>query len=94
MDIWTIVAYGLAVVFPMAVVAALRAKAVKWGQNWLDTGRFAVVAVWVLAFSELLIAGRFEALNNAADFVELLKTASTVAAAAVGTHTAGKTISG
>ncbi len=92
MDLWTVVGYVLAVVFPMTAVAVVRAKAVKWGQDWLETGRFAVVAVWVLAFVEMLIAGRFEAFNSAAAFTELLKTASAVAAAAVGTHTAGKTL--
>ena len=91
MEIWQIVLYIVGFLFNLAIVASLRAKAYAWGKNWLASGRFAVAAVFVLAFLELLVTGRFEALQNADAFVKLVQDAWLMAGAAVGTHTVAKT---
>ncbi len=92
MDIWTIIAYVLGILFNIGIVAAFRSKAIDKGREFLSSGRFAVVAVFLLCFVELLITGRFEALQNATAFLELIQQAATMTMATVGTHTAGKTI--
>ena len=91
---WEIIRYVLAILFPIAGVAVLRSKAYDWGQNWLATGRFAIVGVYVIAFVFLLVTGRFEALQDPQQLTELLKQAWIIAGGAIGTHTVAKTLKG
>lgn len=91
MDIWQILGYVVAVVFNIGVVVAIRAKAWDAGRKFLASGRFALIAVYVLCVLELLVVGRFDALQDAALLVKLLQDAWVLAGAAVGTHAAAKT---
>jgi len=89
---WEIIGYTVGVLFNLAVVAGIRAKAYDAGTEWLQSGRFAVVAVFVLAFLELLVTGRFEALRDARTFADLIQQAWVLAGGSVGVHAVGKTV--
>jgi len=88
---WQIINYIAAAIFNIGIVAGVRARAQAAGKAFLSSGRFAWIAVFILCFLELLVAGRFEALNNASAFVNLLKEASAATMAILGVHSAGKT---
>lgn len=88
---WTVIGYIVGALFNIGVVAALRSKAANAGKQFLQSGRFAMVAVFTLCFVELLITGRFAALENSTAFVALLKQASVMTTATLGAHTASKT---
>lgn len=89
---WEIIAYVFGIVFNLAAVAAVRAKGVDSGRRWLQSGRFAVVAVFILAFLELLVVGHFEALQDPRQFAELIQQAWILAGGSVGVHAVGKTV--
>jgi hypothetical protein len=87
----TIVGYVVAVLFNIGAVAGLRSRAATKGKAFLSSGRFAFIAVYLLCFVELLITGRFGALENSAALIDLIQQASVMATAAVGTHSVAKT---
>lgn len=91
MDIWTIVVYIVGILFNIGAVITVREAAYRKGKDFLSSGRFAVIAVFILCLLELLVVGRFEALNDAKAFVDLLNQAWIMAGATIGTHTAGIT---
>ena len=87
----TIVGYVVAVLFNIGAVAGLRSRAATKGKAFLSSGRFAFIAVYLLCFVELLITGRFGALENSTALIDLIQQASVMATAAVGTHSVAKT---
>ena len=91
MDIWFIITYVIGVLFNIGAVSVIRLQAISKGQAFLSSGRFAVIAVYVLCFIELLVTGRFEALQDPQKFIILLQTTSTMAIATLGTHIVGRT---
>lgn len=91
MDIWAILGYVLAVVLNIGAVGAIRLKAYEKGKQFLASGRFAMIAVFVLCFLELLITGRFEALQDPQALIGLIERAWALAAATFGGHAVLKT---
>ena len=87
MDIWIIVQYVLFFVFNIAVVAKVRTSAEVAGKKFLSSGSFAVIAVWILCFLQMLVVGKFEALQDIDKFVALLQQASTLAMSTCGMNT-------
>jgi hypothetical protein len=90
---WQIVGFIIGVIFNIAVVAKIRSGAVEKGQAFLASGRGAMVLVFVLCLVEQLVTGKFEALQNADAFLQLLNSAWIMAGAAVGAHTVYRTAS-
>lgn len=91
MNGWVLLAYGLAVVFNIGIVGAIRLKAYKGGVAWLTSGRFATVAVFLLCFGQSLVIGRFEALQDPQTLADIIQRACELTMATVGTHTVAKT---
>lgn len=91
MDITMILSYLVAVLFNIWLVAKVRTKAYEAGRTFLASGRFAVFLVFGLCFLELLVTGRFEALQDPLQFTDLMQRAWLMAGGAVGTHIIGKT---
>jgi len=92
MDWWQILGYILGIFFNMGLVASFRLKAYDVGKGWLQSGRFAVAAVFALAVVELLVTGQFEALKDSAAFLDLLNKAWIMAAGSIGAQTTVKGI--
>ena len=86
-----VVGYIVGIVFNISVVAGIRSKFSDSGKRFLTSGRFAFGAVYLLCFLELLVTGKFVALDSAAAFVSLIQSAAVMATAAAGAHGAAKT---
>ena len=91
MDAWQIVLYVIGIIFNIGAVAAVREKGYQKCNEFLQSGRLAVVLVFLLCFLELLVTGKFEAFKDADKLIALLQQASTMTMATVGTHAVGKT---
>lgn len=91
MDIWTIITYVLAALFNIGVVSKARSAAFNAGRSFLSSGRFAWIAIFILSFLQLLVAGQFAAFQDAKSFVELLQNASSATVAILGAHSIWKT---
>jgi len=92
MDWMQIVLYIVGIVFNIGAVAAIRGRAYERGKKFLASGRFAVIAVFLLCFAELLVTGRFEALQSQQMFMDLITQAATMALATTAVHAGGKTL--
>jgi len=88
-----IAGYVVGVLLNIGAVGAIRAKAQAKGKEFLQSGRFAIFAVFALCFVELLVTGKFEAFNNGDSLIALCQQAWTMAAATIGVHALGKTAS-
>ncbi len=94
MDVMSIIGYLVGILFNIGIVASIRASAVEKGREFLSSGRFALLAVFVLCFLELLVVGRFEALQDSSSFIKLIGDAWAMAGIAVAGHGCAKTLAG
>jgi hypothetical protein len=92
MDKWTIVGYGVGILFNIGFVAALRAKLYDSSVEFLKSGRLAWMLVFLLSFVEMAIAGKMEVLQKADTFMEILQAAAAYATATQAAYAGGKPV--
>lgn len=90
MDIWTIIAYIVAIIFNMGVVAGIRNWAITATKSFWEKGRTAVAIVFLLGVVEQVLVSKGAALQEPDAFVEMLKTAWLMAAGSMGLHAVKK----
>ncbi len=89
MDIWSILAYVLGIVFSIGIVAGIRNAARQKGEDFFfNRGRGSVVALFALCFIYQLVMGHFAAFDSAQALVDLIRKTSEMVVAAMGGHIA------